>query len=226
MTNAPTIAFVTIGQSPRDDMVPEMLPHLDGCPILEWGALDGLTDDEMRDLEPLDGEAMVVSRISDGRQVRMDKRLVDPRVEVGIRECQGNGADITVMTCTSTFPDFESTGPVLIAGRLIRGTVLSVAGKSHLGIVCPDEDQVHQILAEWGPQVRQVSVLAASPYQPGAEEIVARQARQLRTRGADYVFLNCMGYTRAMQAAARRQVGSRVLLSRTLVSRVVGDLVS
>jgi protein AroM len=44
---APRIAFVTIGQAPRPDIVPEILAMLDAEPEFdEFGALDGL-DREM-----------------------------------------------------------------------------------------------------------------------------------------------------------------------------------
>lgn len=44
----PRLAFVTIGQTPRDDVVPEMLALLESGPgelqVDEFGALDGLPD--------------------------------------------------------------------------------------------------------------------------------------------------------------------------------------
>jgi hypothetical protein len=44
----PRIAFVTIGQAPRADVVPDILGMLDGAAdYQEFGALDGLTPSEI-----------------------------------------------------------------------------------------------------------------------------------------------------------------------------------
>ena len=49
----PRVGFVTIGQSPRDDVVPEMLAWL-GTPVdaVQAGALDGCSDDEIGAMAP------------------------------------------------------------------------------------------------------------------------------------------------------------------------------
>jgi protein AroM len=224
--SAPIVAFVTIGRSPRDDMIPELLQYLGTSSIIEWGALDGLSRQEIDELKPAEGERMVVSRLESGDSVRMAKRHLDPRIQVGIKECEQRGADVVVVTCTSEFPRFEHTKPLLVAGQLLRGVIPAVVGGCHLGVVCPDAAQVDFAVEEWSTYARKVSALVATPYSEGAADFVGRCAEDLCAHGADYVFLDCMGYTREMQAAARNRVGNRVLLARTLVARVVGEFVA
>ncbi len=54
---AQRVAFITIGQSPRSDMVPEILSHLDAeIEPLEYGVLDGLPIETLRAHAPRPGE--------------------------------------------------------------------------------------------------------------------------------------------------------------------------
>ena len=48
------LGVITIGQSPRSDVVPEIIPYLgDNVEVIEAGALDGLTYEEMKNIKPL-----------------------------------------------------------------------------------------------------------------------------------------------------------------------------
>ena len=49
------IGLITIGQSPRVDVVPEMVQILGDVDIIECGALDNLTAEEIQKLAPKEG---------------------------------------------------------------------------------------------------------------------------------------------------------------------------
>src|SRR5437762_13665274 len=96
-----TVAFVTIGQSPRDDMLPEMLERIGpGIEPIEIGALDDLTDDAIARLAPRAGDQTLVSRLRDGREVTLGKSWTRQRL-VEIRDgLDRRGLDLTVLPCT------------------------------------------------------------------------------------------------------------------------------
>ncbi|MBE5397345.1 AroM family protein [Brevibacillus borstelensis] len=50
------LGAITIGQSPRVDVTPEMLPFLTEFQVVEKGALDGLGPEELAALAPKPGE--------------------------------------------------------------------------------------------------------------------------------------------------------------------------
>ncbi|WP_114043794.1 AroM family protein [Acidipropionibacterium virtanenii] len=60
------LGVVTIGQSPRVDMVPEMVDQWPGADVREAGALDDLTADELSRLTPIPGDEVLTSRLRDG----------------------------------------------------------------------------------------------------------------------------------------------------------------
>ena len=72
MLNAlrPVVGLVTIGQSPRPDIVPDMAAIIGpGVDILEAGALDGLTRSDVDALKPTGDDEILVTRLLDGTGV-------------------------------------------------------------------------------------------------------------------------------------------------------------
>ena len=68
-----TLHLLTIGQSPRPDVVPEILGMLGNSTAdieaVEAGALDGLSREEVRAGAPRDREMPLVSRLRSGKKV-------------------------------------------------------------------------------------------------------------------------------------------------------------
>lgn len=87
----------------------------------------------------------------------------------------------------------------------------------------PSPDQVEESTTLWGKYVKQCTVLSASPYE-GTEGLV-QAARQAQTLPEDTVVLDCMGFSQTAKDVVARESGKRVILSRTLVARVLSELI-
>jgi protein AroM len=72
------------------------------------------------------------------------------------------------------------------------------------------------------PQAETVD--SADPYAGGAAEAIAAAAGRLAARGARIALLDCMGYTEAFRQAAGARAGLPVLLARSVVGRLAGEL--
>ncbi len=74
----PRVAFVTIGQAPRTDVVPQMIADL-GLPVTveEFGILDALGAQDIAALAPAPGEYRFASRLRDGTQAVMGKPVAE-----------------------------------------------------------------------------------------------------------------------------------------------------
>ncbi|TCP29594.1 AroM protein [Scopulibacillus darangshiensis] len=71
-----TIGLLTIGQSPRVDMTPEMKLILgEHVELVEMGAIDGLSEKELQDFAPSPGGAVYISRLKDGRSSGYPNKL-------------------------------------------------------------------------------------------------------------------------------------------------------
>ena len=230
MTTSPRLGVVTIGQSPRDDLVPELVEWLPPVRITERGALDGLSAAEIRGLAP-SGEAshhVLTTRLADGSSVVLDHDAVIGRVQGAIDQLEQDGVDATLVVCTGEFPALVRRQPLLLAERLFVGGVAGICGAGDdavLGVVCPLAGQVAMSRHKWARVAGRVEVAVASPYDEDAPDAVGAAAADLVARGASWLVLDCMGYTKAMRLAALA-AGVPVLLARSVVGRLAGEVVA
>jgi protein AroM len=220
---ATRVGMITIGQSPRPDVVPEVTA-LVGRPmeVLQAGALDGLSLEEVHGLAPGPGDETLVTRMQGGAEVQVAKRHIIPRLQECIHRL-GTQAEVLVLLCTGHFPRFHSPVPLLEPQELVDKIVQSVVGPGgRVGVMVPGISQVEdsrQKMADYGMVA---TVVKASPYIRADEEI-RRAAEQLRETDVQAVVMHCIGYTAAMKSEARRIGGKPVLLARSLVGKILEE---
>ncbi|HJB55990.1 MAG TPA: AroM family protein [Candidatus Flavonifractor intestinipullorum] len=224
MSEPKLLAAITIGQAPRTDVTADILPMLPPHVTLrEYGALDELTWEQVMDaFHPAPGEQVLVSRMRDGRQVRMTEGYVLPRLQAKIRQAEEEGADAILLLCTGSFPAFPHRVLLLEPQEMLHAVVAKLAGGQKVGLLVPMPDQVEQAYRFWGEHGVDVTVACASPYLDF--EGVRRAAQQFRGQDLAFVCTDCMGYTVAMKRAIQQETGLPVILPRTLVVRVLGEL--
>jgi protein AroM len=66
----------------------------------------------------------------------------------------------------------------------------------------------------------------ADPYAAGATDAIPAAVGRLVRQGARIALLDCMGYTEASRKAAAARTGIPVLLARSVVGRLAGELLS
>lgn len=108
------IGILTIGQSPRTDMTPEMRAYLpEHIGVVEMGALDGLSETVRKPLEPGEEDITLVSRLHNGRSVKVSEEAILPLLQEKIRALEAAGTKTTILACTGSFPPFDSRYPLL-----------------------------------------------------------------------------------------------------------------
>ena len=68
------IGAITVGQSPRTDVTQEIEGLLGSIELIQRGALDGVTADDITRMAPQPGEYVLVTRLTDGTSVRIAKK--------------------------------------------------------------------------------------------------------------------------------------------------------
>ncbi len=203
-----TLSVVTIGQAPRIDVTPELAEILGaGVRIVEHGALDELTPEQIVDLAPSPGAVGVLtSRLRDGGHAVFTHAAVEPLLAQAIVRGESEGADATLLICSSHFPEFPHARPVFalepLAHAAVRG-LLSGFDAPRLGVVNPLADQLDEGVARWQRSVGAVigGAAAASPYADSVDDI-ARAAASI-AGSSDLIVLDCIGYGREAERAAR-----------------------
>jgi protein AroM len=81
-TDQRTIGMVTIGQAPRDDVVPAMRAFLpDGLRIVQRGALDDLPAHDIATYAVDPGETGIVTKLLDGTSVLLSHAKILPAMQ-------------------------------------------------------------------------------------------------------------------------------------------------
>ena len=114
-----TVHFLTIGQSPRPDVVPEILGMLGdaaaGIFPVEAGALDGLSREQVRAGAPRDGEMPLVSRLRTGEEVVIGEDFAEERMAALLSRIPAG--DVTTILCTGSFRGIAQRPGLVKRGR-------------------------------------------------------------------------------------------------------------
>ncbi|MGA2790877.1 MAG: AroM family protein [Candidatus Bathyarchaeia archaeon] len=211
MTPRTKVGFITIGQSPRDDVLndlPEMLRDIEAVQV---GALDNLTASQIAALQPTDNETVYVSRLRDGSEVSIAKERLIPILEEKV-EFLNKDVEVILMLCSGNIM-LRNSDKVIFPSKLLRQTVESIAkGKrKRIGIMIPDESQSQLAKNEWVGFAEEVKVVSFSPYTDPIEHLRA-SSRKLDDR--DLIVMDCIGYSRHHTKIAGDVAGKPVVAAR------------
>lgn len=217
------LGLVTIGQAPRIDVLPDLLPVLDGREWAEYGALDHATAAELKAIAPREDEVPLVSRMRDGSRVLMAHSRVLPFIAGAVERAASDGADAVLLMCTGRFEPFETRIPVHAAEPLAQEVIArEVRG---FGVLNPVAEQLADSQARWQAKTgAEVPTEAADPY-TATEREIANAARTLAARGATSIVLDCFGYSAAMAAIVADATGLPSHLTRLVATRAALDLI-
>lgn len=217
------VAFVTIGQSPRSDMLPEILAHTRTvCAVTERGALDGLSDDDIHALAPKSGEPRLATRLRDGRDVVVAKRAIDRRLRAIVTELDTGGFDLLVLLCTGRFSRFVTRIPLLQAQHVVDNFVQGIAGNAaRVGIVLPNPEQISEF---HGIGDLPTKIVSASPFESDHDATLREAGAALSD--ADIIVLHCMSFTEAMRHTVSLAAGRAVLAPRRLLAHAIDMVLS
>lgn len=219
------VATITIGQSPRVDLVPEISKHIsDDIEIVEYGILDSYTYEEaFRLFKPKEGDNVLVSRMRDGKQIKMSEKLVHESIQKCIYKVEEDGIKSIFLLCTGKFPHFEHKGILLEPYSLLHSIVKNVAG-SKFGVIVPDKSQIDQSINNWKDTERDILIKAVSPYVDFYNNI-EKEALELKNEDLSLIVLDCMGYSLEMKEKVRQITGKPVLLPRIIMAKLLEELV-
>ena len=226
MTNAPgsVIGLVTIGQSPRSDVVPDMATILGpAVEIREAGALDGLSSTEIDALAPSGDDEILVTRLRDGTSVFIGKPKIVSLVERRIAALERDGAGLTALLCTGAFPRLRATRPLIQPQPVLLGLLRGMSWPGRLGVLTPSMRHVPQTEARWRRDGFDAVVAPLSPYEEEDAAAVRRAVGAMRDGGAGLIVMDCMGFRRKTRDELRALTGVPVLLANLLLARVIAE---
>ncbi|MBT8499654.1 hypothetical protein DH20_09080 [Pantoea agglomerans] len=219
------LVTLTIGQSPRSDILPLLRQHLPDALTDHAGLLDGLSAAEIAArFAPAAGDRVLVSRLQSGEQVRLAASKVEQGLQRKISALEQAGYATILLLCTGEFSQLRTQRALLLEpDRLIPPLICAMVQQQRVGIVVPVKEQIVEQAGKWQQLPAQPCFAVASPYQ-GDQATFADAANRLKAQGAALVVLDCMGYHQQHRIGLQQRLGVPVLLSNQLVARLAAEL--
>ena len=211
----PRIAFVTIGQAPRVDVVPDIMGMLDGvADYQEFGALDGLTPAEIASQAEPGSERRLYTRLRDGRHVEADAGFVVDRLTVLLQRLDGLGFDLIVLLTTGVFRSFSLRTPLVHGQRAVDAWIDAlVVGNCRIGVIYPLAKQAE--IDGHGTLIQNARAVAAT----GEAARLADAAAQLAE--ADLILMHSVGYSEENARCMAAATGKPVVTARRIIVGVM-----
>ncbi len=217
------IGMLTIGQSPRDDLIPALMDILgDDIKIVEAGALDDLTIDDINKIDLKPEDYILVSRMRSGKEIKITKKFVVPRMQKQLDKIEDQGVRLTVVMCTGKFPQFKSKGLVVTPSEILKGIIDGSLKAGKLAVVYPTSEQEPYAERDFGRENIELYADSVSPYEP---EDVKGLLRRLKQEDPALIFLNCFGFPISLKTKVIEATGKPVIHSSSVIARVLRELI-
>ena len=210
------VGLLTIGQSPREDLVPEMNPFfLPQIQILEKGLLDNLSPEEIRRLKPKTGEIPLVTRLRKGSSVQLSEKKISSLLPEAIDSMKKKmKVKVVGVLCTHDFQKTEFPPWIIFPFNSLKFLITRIINIKCLGVVVPLEGQIDAAKKKWKKD--KVIVEVKSPYARGKswKEI----AQNFSRKKVEVVILDCIGYKIKDKRALQKLLSVPVLLPRVVLA--------
>ncbi len=221
----PRVAAVTIGQAPRDDIVPELLLLLgaerEGLVCEQFGALDGAGRAEIDAHRPGERDRFLYTRLADGAHVVIGSAFVEARLDPLLQRLDTAGFDLIVLVTTGLFRTglFRTglfRGPRLqtpfVNGQAVVDAWIAalVMGQCELGLVYPLPQQRRPL--PFGTLIQNARAVDAT----GDAADLAGAAARLGQ--AELILMHSVGYTEAMTRQMAALVRKPVVSARRIIA--------
>jgi protein AroM len=190
------IGAVTIGQSPRPDLLEPLRARLAGdVEVVEAGALDGIAAGDL----PTDpGACPLTTRLRDGRPVTLGEAFLAPHVQAAIDAAEDRGADVTLLLCAGGFANLTARG-LLVRPFEAAAEALRDLGARRIGVVVPIAGQARPAEQKWRDAGFEPVVLIGPPSSADGWTAI------------DAVVLDFVGHAAAIVEALRERVAVPVV---------------
>ncbi len=224
MQKKPRVGMISIGQSPRPDILSVFQDTWgEQIEMIEIGALDGLTHGDVKKMAPKEGDDVLVVRMADGTQYLVGHDSLTPRIQACAGPLASQDSNAVILLCTGHFQPFHFSVPFIIPQKIVDNTVAALVETGNtVGVMIPTKEQQHQMRRNFADNGIVPVFASASPHI--GEQGVIEAAFQLKRHDISLIIMHCFGYTPQMRQIVKATTGKPVLLPTRLVAKVTSEL--
>jgi DNA-binding CsgD family transcriptional regulator len=209
------VCFITLGQSPRPELISEVLEHIrEPIDYTEIGALDGLSDGEIEPPRSL-RDTPLVTRLASGEQVVVSSEFINRRLDIVTAQIDRLGHDLLVLLASGIFRKFETSTPLIHGQLAVDEWIASfILGTAQLGVVFPLRKQASDpvTLHDYGILIQNYQTVAYSGEASRIDETA------LLLRDVDFILMHSVGYTKEMAQQLASESHKPVVTARRVIA--------
>ncbi|CAD2072277.1 AroM family protein [Phocicoccus pinnipedialis] len=143
------LGLLTIGQPPRNDIVSTFESVLsDDIELIQKGALDSLSEEELDEVRATDEEVTYVSKLRNGQSIKISEDKLVPLLKKELKDLEKQ-VDMVVMLCTGDFPMLNYNKPIIYPDKVLTNMVDALNFNQKMGLLIPLEEQREKITEKW-----------------------------------------------------------------------------
>ena len=218
------VAFLTIGQSPREDVFSEIIPGLSSaCRIIQAGALDDLSREEIDRLKPQKGHLPLITRLRNGQPVIVSREKICPLLQAKINRLEQEEVEIIAILCTEDFADLHSKKKLLLPFNLLKEEILKLS-PSGLVIFIPLKEQKKLTEAKWRIPKIPLLIEILNPYKDFFN--LYKLINKLGRRENFLLVFDCFGYSISLAQSISEQFALPFITPRLILAQEINRLIS
>ncbi|WP_342627040.1 AroM family protein [Nguyenibacter vanlangensis] len=219
------VAFVTIGQSPRDDIVPSILDRA-RTPIraTQFGVLDNLDQAALAAMAPGPAAPRLVSRLRSGHEIYLDKALTTLCLLDMLEAIDRQGFDLVVPLCTCHIPELRALNlrtPFIEPQRLMDASAVGLlTGLCRVAVIFP----TCQAVTHRSYEGLETVTSWLSPYTYAQEDPGWTERLDAVLLGVDLIVMHCVGFSEEIRMMLQHRYKCPVLIPRRVIAAAI-DLI-
>lgn len=216
------ICIIPLGQSPRDDFVAPIAEAVgNNAEIMQRGAMDGLTAEEIMALERAPGDYMVGTNLPTGERVGFPKKHVLERMPGILKELEEKDVNLVSVCCTEVWPEYEFDGIWVEVSRLIFHLVKALNIKGKAVVAFPQEDQREMVSERWENNPNLTFKVLPPKY---TDEELQEFLNFLVEFKPAYIVLDCFGFDQKLKDRIKGKVDCPVILPITVLANTLKEI--
>jgi protein AroM len=184
------IGALTIGQSPRPDLVAPLKKLLPGWEIVQAGALDGLTAGDLPELS--NATYPLATQMRNGKRVMVAESHITPKLQQALTSLEMKGVKATILLCAGTFAGLYGTLPLFVPFK-IGHAILGAFQMKSMGLITPVKEQERPIKERWEEMGWRCTVWAAD-LEAQDTQFHEELAERINLNNLDCIVLDYVGH--------------------------------
>ncbi|WP_041082147.1 AroM family protein [Thermotoga profunda] len=196
--------FITIGESPRNDVIPELMKIIGkDFAYREIGLIDNV---EPSIYAPMGPDDLLVSRKNDGTISYISHKWVCKKLSKMVFD------EPTVLLCTAKFDNDR----LILPYKVINSFFQALPKVQNATVIVPQKDQCKDAMKRWNEIAQKVNCIAFSPY--------TEDHLDFDLTDQQLIYLDCIGYTLEHEKFFRRYTKGIVLSARRILGNYLRTL--